>query len=93
VSKAQSVTNSCSDGDDVLERASEFYADNVAVRVDTEPGVAECLLHGLQQVWIGGCDCNRSRVATRNLLRERRAAESADGEFKIPTLSQTARQG
>src|SRR5215469_11329227 len=46
MSEAESIANPSRDGDDVLERTSEFHSDHVGVGIDTKTGVAELLLYG-----------------------------------------------
>ena len=49
VSQPKAVADSGGDGNDVLERASEFDADYIAIGVDAKAGIAELLLHGAQE--------------------------------------------
>ena len=78
VAQSESVANAGGDGDDVLERASEFDSDDVVVGVNAETGIAELALHGGGKLRVGGGDGDGRGMAVRDFLRERRPAERAD---------------
>ena len=52
VTEAEAVAYAGGDGDDVLQCAAEFHADDIAVGVDAKARIAESLLHGAREFFV-----------------------------------------
>src|ERR1700745_1991805 len=76
--KAEAVADSGGDSDHVLERSSEFHADNVVVCIKTEARVTQCLLYGLRTLGVARCNGDRSGIATSDFFGEGGTAQGAD---------------
>src|SRR5580698_154625 len=84
MAQTQAVTNPSRDRDGILQRPSEFHANDVAVGVNPKLWVAEALLHRFRQTIVRRCDGDGRRVSPRHFLRKRGSTERAYTRSKPP---------
>src|SRR5712692_974647 len=83
VAEAQSLADSCSDGDDVFHRAAQLDAGDIVIRIQPECRPGEVFLQAGCQFAVGGGNHDSGGVAAGDLASKARARKRGHARSKL----------